>query len=466
MPPAQDLPQSQTRDMRIRMRRWALTAKQAWRSGPLARELQSNAALSADELAHVNWQRRIALVRHCQHNVPFYQDLFRRIGFHPNDLVDESVFTQLPILEKEDVREHLDQMVAKNVSAIYRRPSATGGSTGRPLKVYLDARFPTHAMATRMLHWWGVDPSDNSGYLYRAVPEGLKRAAYAFLLYPTRRTYLHSANMTCDKMLRFYEALIRMKARYLVGYVGAVDAFGEFLSARNLRIPTLNAIWTTAAPLPKFKQQLLDTVYGCPVYTQYGCVEVPFLAAECRCRIGLHVFSDIRHLEVIGTEDTAGRPNAGGDIVVTDLTNYVCPMLRYRLGDRGRILIHSCKCGLSLPMIDYVQGRTSDNIYLPDGSSIPGEYWTTIFDDWPNAIKAFQVHQHSDYTVEIRFEPVAAGWETAVRDVARLLDIRTHRQLSITFRRASVNTNDNGKTRYVISEVAMQRTQKPRHDAS
>jgi len=296
--------------------------------------------------------------------VPYYRELFRRIGFHPDDLVSDKVLTQLPILEKDDVREQLDRMIAERLSPRFRRPAATGGSTGRPLKVYLDTRFPTHLLASRILNWWGVDPSDNSGYLYRAVPQGMKKAFTAIGLYPTRREYLHSADMTLAKMRRFYETLRRLRAIYLVGYVGAVDAFGQFLAAADLQIPTLKAIWTTAAPLPRFKQRLLDDIYGCPVYTQYGCVEVPFLAAECQCRCGLHIFSDIRHVEVISQAGSHAESNEVGDIVVTDLTNYVCPMLRYRVGDRGRLLASECKCGRPYPLMDYVQGRTSDNIYL------------------------------------------------------------------------------------------------------
>jgi phenylacetate-CoA ligase len=436
-----------------RFRRLFLAAKHVRYTGQSARALRVDNDLDATELREMSWARRLSLVRHCWSHVPYYQHLFRRIGFHPNDLTDETVFAQLPILEKDDIRENMQRLLAENVPARFRRASATGGSTGQPLKVYLDSRFPNHSLASRMLHWWGVDPSDNSGYLYRAVPEGVKRVATSIALYPTRRVYLHSASMTPARMRKFYQDLIRLKVSYLVGYVGGIDAFGEFLAAEKQSIPTLKAIWTTAAPLPRFKQRLLDTIYGCRVFTQYGCVETPFLAAECQCRCGLHIFSDIRHLEVLPGEGDQSTAEEVGDILVTDLTNYVFPLLRYRVGDRGRLLPGSCECGRPYPLMDYVQGRVTDNIYLADGSVIPGEYWTTIFDDWPDAVKAFQVQQSADYSVVIRYEPGARNTETAVRSVRQVLESRTQGQLNIEFCQGSVCVNDNGKTRYVVSEA-------------
>jgi phenylacetate-CoA ligase len=415
-------------------------------------------AYTSVELERVNWTRRVNLVKHCAAHVPYYRALFQRIGFHPNDLTNNTVFEQLPILEKDQVREHFQRITTQDASPRLRRLAATGGSTGQPLRVYLDKRFPAYAIASRILHWWGVDPSDNSGYLYRAIPEGARRLLATLAIYPTRRAYIHSADMTLSKMRVFYEQLIRLRVSYLVGYVGAIDTFHQFLVAEHLAIPTLRAVWTTASPLPRFKLKTLDAVYGCPVYTQYGCVEVPFLAAECECRAGLHVFSDIRHIEVIKDSATTTATEGIGDLLVTDLTNYVFPLLRYRAGDRGRLLAHRCKCGRPYPLIDYVLGRTTDNIVLPDGTSIPGEYWTTIFDDWPHAIRAFQVHQNRDYTVEIRIEPAGPFWENAVREVSRSLDIRTQRQLRIEFRRQPVCVNDNGKTRYITSDVTSKTT--------
>ena len=94
-----------------------------------------------------------------------------------------------------------------------------------------------------------------------------------------------------------------------------------------------------------------------------------------------------------------------GDITVTDLENYVFPLIRYRIGDRGCALSYQCSCGVNLPLMDSVKGRTTDNLPLPDGSVLSGEYLTTIFDDFPDAVHAFSVHQKKDFSIVVSYVP-------------------------------------------------------------
>jgi len=75
------------------------------------------------------------------------------------------------------------------------------------------------------------------------------------------------------------------------------------------------------------------------------------------------------------------------------------------MGIWARALTHECSCGVKLPLMDKVRGRTSDLIRLPNGKSLSGEYMTTIFDDFPEAIRQFRVHQLADYSLNIWVVP-------------------------------------------------------------
>lgn len=427
--------------------------KNSFRCRHWAAKIRDAACLSPERLEALRWQRVKQLVEHCARHVPYYRQLFRKIRFDPRDLSDWSALQQLPILEKDLVRERQDDFRADNVPQRFFQPGVTGGSTGRPLEVFVDRRVPTSTLSNRILNWWGVDVSDNCGYLYRAVPKGIRKQLIDLALFPTRRAYIHAAEMTAARMQSFYDALRRNQATYLVGYVGAIDAFSDFLQQTGQAIPSLRAVWTTAAPLPEFKRQSLERTYDCPVYTQYGSVEISFLAAECELQQGMHVFDDVRHLEIVQPAEVVEPCDAVGDIVVTDLLNYAFPLLRYRLGDRGRRLPRNCPCGRPFSRMDYVRGRISDSIRLPDGTSIPGEFWTTIFDDWPSAIKAFQVHQDRNFDVVIHYQPTDGQAAMAINSVRRELMAKLRGLVRLDFMECSVDVNDNGKTRYVISAL-------------
>ncbi len=409
--------------------------------------------LTLAELQALNWKRRVRLVTHCYQEVPYYQAKFKEIGFEPGDLKSESDFEGLPILEKEDVRQNQDRLIANTADRKRMRSATTGGTTGEPLTIYSDPRVPLGPMTWRMLEWWGVDISDNSAYLYRAVPTGLRRLLSDLFLFPTRRKYIQAAHMDEARIQYFIDEIRRTQPKYLVGYVGAIDALADYLAKHGIRLPFLQAVWTTAAPLPELKRIYFEKTFGCPVFTQYGCVEVFMIAAECPEKSGLHIWEDIRKVEILNGSKSA-EIGESGDVVVSDLTNYAFPLLRYRLGDRGRHLDTKCACGRCLPLMDYVKGRISDQIRLPEGGSIPGEYWTTIFDDYPEAIKSFQVYQRKDYSVEIRYEAHNDGAIKAVRAVSEMLEKKIKGSFELKFIQAPVNTNENGKTRFVKSELS------------
>ena len=260
--------------------------------------------------------------------------------------------------------------------------------------------------------------------------------------------------MTNDRMDRFYVGLLRSRPKYLVGYVGAIDEFAHYLERSARKLTGLVAVWTTSAPLPEAKRRYYERIFSCPVYTQYGSCEFYWIAAECNKKSGLHIGSDIRHVDIV-EGNTAVESGQFGDIVVTDLLNYAFPLLRYRIGDRGRILNSKCDCGLPFPMMDYVKGRVSDSIRLTDGTSIPGEYWTTIFDDFTDSIRAFQVFQGVDYALEIRYE-IYAGVDgtSAINTVEGRIREKLRSRIPLSFKECDISANDNGKLRFVVSELS------------
>jgi phenylacetate-CoA ligase len=260
--------------------------------------------------------------------------------------------------------------------------------------------------------------------------------------------------MTPENMESFYRALGRIQPRYLVGYVGAVDVFARFMERQGYQLPGVKAVWTTSAPLPEVKRRYFEQVFGCKAYTQYGSCEFYWIAAECAEQSGMHIATDARHVEVVNAQNEPVPDGEWGDLIVTDLLNHAFPLIRYRIGDRGRLLTRRCPCGRPYPLMDYVRGRISDIIRVPGGGEVPGEYWTTIFDDFTDAIQSFQVHQQADLSVTIRYEPrPGAEADPVIAAVASRLERSFGPRLNVTFLRDVIELNDNGKMRLVTSDV-------------
>ena len=416
-------------------------------------ELMAAEALTSEQLHQLNWMRRKSLVEYSFDNVPFYNELYMQAGYQNGDLKSERDFETLPVLEKQHILEHADRLFSKESDMSKARKVTTGGTTGVPLSVFNDPNVPLHVISWRALNRWSVDIGDNSGYLYRAVPSLFGQIARKMAFFPTKRSYISASAMNAKNMEQFARNLAAGNPTYMVGYVGALDEFARFCAPNGLSFPSVKAIWSTAAPLPAGTRRLLSDVFGAPVYSQYGSCEFYWIAAECKAHSGLHIESDIRHVESVDEYDRQMPNGKLGDLLVTDLMNYTFPLIRYRLGDRGATGLPPCSCGSPFPLMSYVQGRTTDFIHLPDGRRIPGEFFTTIFDDFPEAVGAFSVRQTISYELIVSYEPKSAEAAQVINLVNQRLLEATENSIGISFRAVGSIEHSAGKPKFVESEI-------------
>src|SRR5207302_1711333 len=106
--------------------------------------------------------------------------------------------------------------------------------------------------------------------------------------------------------------------------------------------------------------------FGCPVFDRYGCREVGNIAHECSAHRGLHVHSDINVVELL-VGDRPAAPETAGDVVLTNLTNFVMPIIRYDLGDQAVASASVCTCGRHGPLLERIVGRQVDVTVSPAG---------------------------------------------------------------------------------------------------
>lgn len=342
------------------------------------------------------------IVRCAWENSAFYRRKYLAAGLDDGVIRSLSDFEQLPILEKEDLRNYAAEIINPSIPEWRRRESTTGGSTGVPIKVFHDRKLPLDVVGWYVLRMFGGDISDNAAFLARYNPHRSFLPINQLMWFPTRRCFLDVSLVRPADWEKYYQKCLKISPRYLQGYVGSIEEFAAFLDKRSLKLPSLRLVWTTAAPLSDSSRVFMERVFNCPVYSQYGCCEIFHLASECVNK-EMHYFDTIRHFDVVDSKGKSLPSNESGELLVTDLLNEVFPLIRYRNGDRGRILDKKCSCGSCFPLLGKIQGRITDVIRFPDGSWVPGEFLTTIFDHAPEAVRQFQIIQNSDYSLTLRY---------------------------------------------------------------
>lgn len=422
-------------------------------SGRFYRELLRNQELEPAALAEVQRTRAIAIAEFARRQTVFYAKHFADAGIDPSRALTPDDWTRLPLLNRTMLKEHADEVTSSEATQRNSRTALTGGSTGEPLKAQHDARVPTLTLAWRMYTWWGVQPWDNLARIGRWGFGRFDTLKNDISWWPSKQRYMDAGLMSPATMRQFHAELVKTRPVLLEGYVGSAVAFADFVEAEGLRLPSLRAVATTAAPLDPASRARLESVFGVPVHDEYRTSEVGWLAGECGERNGLHVFADARLVEIVGDDGRVLPAGETGEIVVTDLTNRVFPIVRYRLGDRGRLLARPCACGIGLPLIAAPEGRVSDLLYTPSGRTL-GHRIMAMFGDVPEAVRQMQVHQHADYSITIRVvEGALVDARSHVEQRVDVLRNRIDNEVPIRIEYVDSLPYTGAKLKYVISEV-------------
>jgi phenylacetate-CoA ligase len=309
----------------------------------------------------------------------------------------------------------------------------------------------------RMLDWWNVAPNASEATVWR-----MTRAQKSITLaqrvrrWPQKSIFLNASDVTEERLNQFIRQFNAIRPAVLKGYLGAIEHLARYIEENRLRIASPSIVWVTSAPVSKVQRALLKNVFRAPVVDQYGCCEIFWLAAECPQSNGaLHFFYDLRHIEFVDDEGTEPPSGTDGRVLLTDLCNYTFPLIRYENGDRGRWMNpRRCACGNGLPLIDSIKGRVTDSIALPNGAYVSGDALTTLFDDFPDAVRQFQVCFKAKKRLILRIVPNADNphSETQIKEVQKRLELMAAGVVEVSLERLPEIPHDRGKTRYVVNE--------------
>ncbi len=421
----------------------------------LSAELADSEVSSADEIARLQRRKSMAMALYAFRTTPFYNHLYSAAGFTESDLRHADVFDQLPRVSKTDLRHHGDEMRSTAARPSHGIPSTTGGSTGEPLTVLHDRRSPIAAMWRQVYRWWGVSPAENSAVIYRQVRSRRDDFVHRLQWWPTKQVQLDAWNMTPDALSAFCDEWSRVRPALLTGYLGGVLEFARFAAQTSLRLEPPRAIAVTAAPVTTAHRATIEAALAAPVYDSYRSAEVTWMAAECREQSGLHVLADVRVVECLGEDGRSVANGEIGEVTVTDLTNRVQPIIRYRMGDLTSPIHGLCDCGMGLPRIGPIEGRQSDALHGPGGRVVAGGL-TGLFNHMPTAVSQFQIQQHQDMSITLVCVPTAESEavDRAIQQaVARLAGLFDD-QVRVDVVRVARIDHQGGKVRVVTSAVS------------
>jgi phenylacetate-CoA ligase len=421
------------------------------------KELERTQWLSRSELEQIQFEGLGKLLSHGYAHCPYYRATWREAGLDPNRLQSLTDFERWPLVRRETIAEHRLQMRSERpVSRLLAK--ATGGSSGVPLHFDIDMHSYERRWAAtyRGYSWANAAPGTKQLYFW-GVPLGTRTRwqRYKDDLYHRiqRHSILNTFDFREERALEFLNRINRYRPDVIVAYTNPLYRFARVLSERRLTVWSPGSIVVGAEKLHDFQRELIEKVFRAPVFETYGAREFMLIGAECERHAGLHVTMENLVVEVL---DDEGRPVAEGqegNVVVTDLTNFGMPFIRYVNGDRAIAGASACPCGRGLPLLQEVTGRRLDVLRTKNGGLIPGEFFPHLLKDFP-AIVQFQVVQECLERIEIR-----AVLKSALSEAdRRLMNVEFHKiageSVHVDFREVdSIPLTAAGKLQVVVNRL-------------
>jgi phenylacetate-CoA ligase len=343
--------------------------------------------------------------------VPYYDRLFRTIGFDPKSVRAVTDLSVLPFLTKDLIRSNTEELKARGAVGLVRYN--TGGSSGEPLVFYLGKDRVSHDVAAkwRATRWWGVDIGDPEVVVWGSPIELRAQDSLRTLRdWCLRTTLLPAFEMSTANLDKFIATIRARRPSMLFGYPSALAHIARHAESRGETVNDLGirVAFVTSERLYDNQRDQITRTFGCPVANGYGGRDAGFIAHECPAG-GMHISAEDIIVEIVDRHGNIQPAGVAGEIVITHMATESFPFVRYRTGDVGVLDPGRCACGRGLQLIKEIHGRTTDFVIARDGTVMHGLALVYVVRDIEGIAKFKIVQEHTEHirvllVVDARFD--------------------------------------------------------------
>jgi phenylacetate-CoA ligase len=419
--------------------------------------LKKTQYLSNKELKEYQLYKLKKILRHAYGNSPYYTEQFNQKKFHIRNFKSLEDLNKIPYLEKSVLKKNSKlNIFAHNVDLFKIYKITTSGSTGEPMKIYVDneqleIRF---ASTLRGQEWagWKIGTKNirlwhqTIGMNYLQI---LKERFDAFLM---RRIFFPAYNFDDNLVKKLFRIIAKNENIIIDGYAESLNYLNKLSKDNSLK---LKSIISSAQILPKYIKKEIEQKFNTTVYDKYGSREFSGIAYENNEKNG-HLIQMESYIVEIIKDNKKAKPGEIGEIVITDLNNLIMPMIRYRIGDLAEaISVDYNSCKIKMDRIGDIYGRTQSIVILPNTKWLPATFFIHIFKDFEDYITQFQIIQKKIDLIIINIIKTELYNDTVEKKIMILLRdfIEDSVEISIIVVEKIKNIKT-GKVNYIINEMS------------
>jgi phenylacetate-CoA ligase len=398
------------------------------------------------------------LIKYIYENVPYYHKIFRELNLRPSDIKNAEHLSKLPILTKDDVRNNYPGTLLSREYANRQLVFAcSGGSTGEPLRFVRnkDSKSQNWGAAFRGWNWAGYEFGDKyvtifGSPIYMSSHARVKKCIEDFM---RRNMFLFASNMNEETLDKFLVKIQRYKPKIIRGYTYAIYLLARYMEQKGNYDIDVRAVLTTSEKLFDNQKEVIESQFNCEVFDEYGSGEIFSIAYECEEHSGYHITQENLVVEFL-KDNNPVSPGEMGKIIITDLTNYAVPLIRYEIGDLGIPSGDLCACGRGLSLVKSIEGRTGDIIVTPSNRFLALQFFVVFFSNYVEGITQFQVVQESIDSLLIKLVTNSNFNENDAEYIRGKIQQYAGDDMNVTIKFVdNIKVSKSGKHKFVISKI-------------
>lgn len=341
----------------------------------------------------------IETVRFAAAHVPYYRDLFAKIGFDPELLSrDPKYLGDIPFLTKEIIRAEGQRLLRDDHADHRSFPAKTGGSTGPSAHIYYDQEAADWSSAVTRYARARIGAGQMRSELHFAskFPETFPwkaRMREHVKCISNNRYNVFFSTFEASELEEIWQRIRAIRPHLVHGHPSTLYQLALQVEARHGGGDAFNVFESSGELLEKRQRDAIARVFRCKIIDRYGLAEIGVVAYQTDpVRPDMLLFDPLAWPEttpVDGSAELSGDENESrGELVVTGLKNRMMPLIRYRTGDV--VTLRETSDGF---YINDMMGRVHDVIEI-GGQRLPTHYVQDVLDRL-GAVKEFQIEMRN-----------------------------------------------------------------------
>jgi phenylacetate-CoA ligase len=287
--------------------------------------LEKRESLGEEEIKQYQFNQLKKILVHSYKNVPYYTDLFNKVSFDPSNFTDLKQMEQIPFLTRDIIISNFDKLTSrKGVSGGYYVGS-TGGSSGLPLKFYLEYNsiYRENAFIYYFRKKAGYEFSNRLA-TFRQVGLGEKMWRFDPMYNEIIFSPLKLSKISVQK---YIDRINEFSPQFINGYLSVIWYFAKLIDQCDIKLTArLKGIFLMSENVDEKQRAYIEKIFKVKSYVHYGhserCVLAEGISGNKYKFDPYYGFTELVHV----CDDIYS-------IVGTGFLNYYMPFIRYKTDD-------------------------------------------------------------------------------------------------------------------------------------